>query len=76
MCFQKLIKKYTPEELADAFIFRLILSNEEEIVASEQLKLARLKLRETITDDQYLYAVALQKRFILEDSFTQTTHPQ
>lgn len=76
MCFQKLIKKHTSEELADAFVFRSTLSTEEEMLASEELKLARLKLREKITNDQYLYAIALQERFRIEDSITQTTHPQ
>lgn len=76
MSFKNLCKKYTPEELADAFVFRSTLSPEEEILASEQLKLARFKLRENTTNDQYLYAIALQERFRIEDSITQTTHPQ
>lgn len=76
MSIKKLFKKHSSEELTDAFVFRSTLSPEEEIVASEQLKLARFKLRENITNDQYLHAIALQERFRLEDSITRTTHPQ
>jgi plasmid maintenance system antidote protein VapI len=67
MSLKKLSKKYTSEELADAFVFRSTLSTEEEILASEQLKLARLKNREKLTDNQRLYASVLQLRFMIED---------
>lgn len=67
MSIKKLTKKYTSEELADAFIFRSTLSPEEEVIAAEQLKLARLKSRENLTDNQRLYANVLQLRFMIED---------
>lgn len=63
----KLNEKYTLEELADAVVFKNILSENELKEAALQLEQAREKNRKKSTEKQTLYAKVLQLRFIMED---------
>jgi hypothetical protein len=60
--------KFTLAELADALVFENRLTLEERKSADEELAEARRKDREGITENQQLYAKALQLRFLKEDN--------
>ncbi len=61
-------KKFTIVEIADAVVFENRLTPEERKSADEELAEARRKDREGITENQQLYAKALQLRFLKEDN--------
>jgi hypothetical protein len=67
MKMDNLDKKYTKEEQADAFVFRNELSEKEKVEASNELILARKKVKKQLNDNQILYAKVLQLRFQMED---------
>jgi hypothetical protein len=67
MKMNKLDKKYTKEEQADAFVFRNELSEKEKAEASNDLILARKNAKAELNDNQIVYAKVLQLRFIMED---------
>jgi hypothetical protein len=63
----KLDKKYTKEEQAEAFVFRNELSGIEKVEASNDLIVARKKAKEELNDNQIVFAKVLQLRFQMED---------
>ncbi|MEO4004330.1 hypothetical protein [Flavobacterium sp. CAU 1735] len=64
---EKLNKKYSPEELADSFVFRNNLTVEQKEEAADELKRFRKKNVKPLTDSQLLYARVQQLRFQIED---------
>ena len=74
MSYKKLSKKFTPEELADAFVFPVKLTAKQKKEAAEQLAEARKKSRATMTDEtkRHLIAIAIRSRItdaLQEDKF-------
>ncbi|MFV7234570.1 hypothetical protein [Flavobacterium sp. ZB4R12] len=63
----KLNKKYTPEEQAEAFVFRTKLTDKQIQEAANELQLARKKAKEQLNENQILYARVKQLRFLMED---------
>lgn len=64
---KKIYDKYSFEELADSIIFKNPLSEKEEKESSTELAEIRRKNRESLTENQKLYAKVLQLRFLMED---------
>jgi len=73
---EKLNKKYTPSELADAFVFRNTLTDKQKEEARKQLAEARKKVKEKTTDTQKLYARILQLRYQMEDYAKSSTYDE
>jgi len=64
---KRLSKKYTNEELADAFIFPVTLNHARKKEASDQLAAARKKGQKAMSDNTRLSLQLFQLRFQLED---------
>jgi len=64
---KKLFQKYTPEELADAFVFPIELSPIQKKIASKELAAARKKSQKEMTPDTKLSLQLYGLRFQLED---------
>ena len=73
MSYKKLRKKFTPEELADAFVFPVKITAKQKKEAAEQLAAARKKSRETMTDETKYGLRAFGTRFRIEDSLQEET---
>ena len=67
MSYKKLLKQYTPEELAESFVFPVKLTPKQQKEADRELAEARQKSQAAMTDEQKVYAGLLQLRFQLED---------
>ena len=67
MSYKKLLKKYTPEELAEAFVFPVKLTAKQQKEAAKQLAAARKKIQEDMTDEDRLSLRLYGLRFQLED---------
>lgn len=63
--------KFSDEDIAEAFIFRNILSESQNKVAIIELSNARKKIKAQLSDSQKLYAKVMQLRFQMED-YTKT----
>lgn len=64
---KNIYEKYTLEEVADSIVFKNPLSEKEEKESSAELTEVRRKNKESLTDNQKLYAKVLQLRFLMED---------
>ena len=74
MSYKKLSKRFTPEELVDAFVFPVKLTAKQKKEAAEQLAEARKKSRATMTDEtkRDLIAIGIRSRIkdvLQEDTF-------
>lgn len=67
MSYKKLSKKYTPEELADAFVFPVKLTAKQKKEAAEQLAAARKKTQAAMSDEAKFGLTAFHVRFRIED---------
>jgi hypothetical protein len=67
MSYKKLSKKYTPEELADAFVFPVKLTAKQKKEAAEQLAAARKRTQSEMTDETKFSLAAYHIRFRIED---------
>lgn len=67
----KILKNYTPEEIADSIVFKNPIPEGQIKEAAEELAEARRKKRESQSDKQRasykLYSKILQLRFLMED---------
>lgn len=63
----KLLKKYSPKEVAGLFIFRNKLTTTQKQEAAEQLKKVREKVQKQTTFEQVLLARLLQLKYRIED---------
>jgi transcriptional regulator with XRE-family HTH domain len=70
----KLKEKYTPKELADAFVFRTKLSPKERKESDAYLNEMRIKKRKDITPAQLLLARLLQLKYQMEDYLTNDSY--
>jgi hypothetical protein len=64
---QELFEKYTPEEIAEAFVFPSDLSESEEKESLLLLNEARAKARAAMTAEQKMNLQLLQLKFLMED---------
>lgn len=63
----KILEKYSPEEIADAIVFKNPIPEEKKQEAANELAEARKRNSENLTEKQKLYAKVLQLRFLMED---------
>lgn len=67
MKMKRLLEKYTPEELAEAFVFRTSLTPVEQARADKQLNEHRLKMIGAMTPEQRVVGDLFRLRFLIED---------
>lgn len=67
MGYKKLRKKFTPEELADAFVFPVKLTGRQKKEAAAQLAATRKKTQAEMTDETKFSLNAFGLRFRIED---------
>ena len=67
MNIKKALKKYTPEEIADAFVFPVTLTAKQQQEAATQLSEHREKQRAGMTDAEKMHFKLSQLKFRLED---------
>src|ERR1044072_1078497 len=67
MSYKKLSKKFTPEELADAFVFPVKLTVNQKKEAAEQLAAAHKKTQAEMTDETKFSLTSFHIRFRIED---------
>lgn len=67
MSLKRLFKEYTPEEIADAMILPVKLSQKQRKEADRQLAEYRAKRRAKMTEEEKLHVKLLQLKFRLED---------
>jgi plasmid maintenance system antidote protein VapI len=73
MSYKKLRKRFTPEELVDAFVFPVKLTAKQRKEATEQLAEARKKSRATMTDETKFSLRTHGIRSRIEDSLKEET---
>lgn len=66
---KKLLQQFTPEELAEAFIFPVKLSTKQQKLADQQLSEALKKSREKMTKEERLAGSLMGLKFRMEDYF-------
>jgi hypothetical protein len=67
MSIKKIFEKYTPEEIAEAFVFPVKLTAKQQLEADTQLAEHRAKRRAEMTEAEKLNFKLLQLKFQLED---------
>ena len=67
MSVKKIFEQYTPEEIADAFVFPIKLTAKQQLEADRQLAEHREKRRAEMTETEKLHFKLLQLKFQLED---------
>jgi len=65
--YKQLRKKYSDEEIADSMLIPEDLTDEEQIIADEELKAFRFKLLKERTEDQRIYSDLLRFKYLMED---------
>jgi plasmid maintenance system antidote protein VapI len=73
MSYKKLSKKYSPEELADAFVFPVKLTAKQKKEAAVQLAAARKRTQAEMTDETKFSLNAFGVRFRIESYLKQET---
>jgi hypothetical protein len=69
MSYKKLLQEFTPEELAESFIFPVKLSAKQRKVADQQLAGAIKKSREKMTEEERLAGRLMGLKFRMKDYF-------
>ena len=69
MSYKKLLQEFTPEELAESFIFPVRLSAKQKKEADLQLAEALKKAREKMTEDERLAGKLIGLKFRMKDYF-------
>ena len=69
MSYKKLLQKFTPKELAEAFIFPVKLSPKQQREADQQLSEALKRSREKMTKEERLAGSLMGLKFRMEDYF-------
>ena len=67
LSYNKLRKKFTPEELVDMFVFPVKLTAKQKKEAAKQLAEARKKTQQEMTEDDRLISGLWQLRFRMEN---------
>lgn len=67
MSYKKLLKKYTPEELAEGFVFPVKLTAKQKKEAAEQLAAARKKSKAEMTEETKMSLQLYHLRFRIEN---------
>jgi plasmid maintenance system antidote protein VapI len=73
MSYKKLRKRFTPEELVDAFVFPVKLTAKQQKEAAEQLAAARKKSKAEMTDETKRSLIAIGVRSRIADSLQEET---
>lgn len=73
MSYKKLSKKFTPEELADAFVFPVKLTAKQKKEAAEQLAAARKRTKASMSDEAKFGLRVFHLKFRIEDYLEQKT---
>ncbi len=69
MSYKKLLQEFTPEELAESFIFPVKLSAKQKRLADQQLAEAVKKSRESMTEEERLTGRLMGLKFRMQDYF-------
>ena len=75
MSYKKLLKQYTPEELAESFVFPVKYTAKQQEQANKDLAAARKISQAKMTEDDILKARLYQLRFQLEDYLKEDYNP-
>lgn len=70
MSYKKLLKEFTPRELAEAFVFPVKLSPKKQKEADQQLSEALKRSRGKMTEEEVLAGSLMGLKFRMEDYFT------
>lgn len=73
MSYKKLSKKFTPEELVDAFVFPVKLTAKQKKEAAEQLAAARKKSQAEMTEETKRRLIAIGIRSRIKDALEENT---
>lgn len=75
MSYKKLLKQYTPEELAESFVFPVKYTVKQQQEADRALAEARRKSQAEMTEDQKIKLNLYQLKFQLEDYLKEEYNP-
>jgi len=75
MSYKKLLKQYTPEELAESFVFPVKYTAKQQKQADLDLAAARKISQANMTEDQKIKLSLYQLRFQLEDYLKEAYNP-
>lgn len=75
MSYKKLLKQYTPEELAESFVFPVKYTAKQQKEADRALAEARQKSQAAMTEDQKIELDLCQLRFQLESYLKESYNP-
>lgn len=75
MIYKKLLKQYTPEELAESFVFPVKYTARQQEQANRDLAAARKKSQAAMTEDIKIELDLLQLRFQLESYLKEDYNP-
>jgi hypothetical protein len=75
MSYKKLLKQYTPEELAESFVFPVKYTARQQKEADRALAEARQKSQAAMTEDQKMELDLYQLRFQLESYLNESYNP-
>ena len=70
----KLLEKYSAEDLADSFVFRAKLTAKQKKESDEKMNEMRRKMKEDLTPNQILLSRLLQLKYQMEEYTTNTTY--
>lgn len=69
--YEDLRKKYSDEEIAESFVFRSTMNDEEQIEADKEFRKLRFELLKNMSDEQVLHGELLRTRYLMKDYFHQ-----
>jgi transcriptional regulator with XRE-family HTH domain len=72
--YEKLRKKYTDEEIAESFVFRSTMTDEERRQADEEFRKLRLERLKEMSDEQILQSELMRMRLLMADYFKQSEY--
>lgn len=69
--YEELRKKYTDEEIAESFIFRSTMTEDEQAEADKEFRKHRFELLKNMSDEQVLHGELLRTKYLMKDYFNQ-----
>jgi transcriptional regulator with XRE-family HTH domain len=69
--YEDLSKKYTDEEIAENFVFRSTMSEEEQAEADQEFRKLRFERLKNRSDEQVLHGALLRTKYLMKDYFSQ-----
>ena len=69
--YEELSKKYSDEEIAESFVFRSTMTEEEQLEADKEFRKLRFELLKNMSDEQVLHGELLRTKYLMQDYFAQ-----